>query len=118
MARDTTGPVVTLFRSRLSPDADAHGYGALSAHLEDRARALPGLLEFKTFTAEDGERLALVVFDTRESQARWRDDAEHRAAQRRGREAFYAQYSISVCHLERTREFSRASEDAPASHPL
>lgn len=98
-------PVVTVFRSRLRADASANGYDDLAAHMEARARAMPGLLDFKTFTAPDGERLSLIVFDTAEHQAAWRDDPEHRQAQRRGREDFYAQYSIAVCQELRRRSF-------------
>jgi hypothetical protein len=35
----------------------------------------------------------------------WRDDAEHRVAQQRGRDAFYSEYSISVCQELGRRNF-------------
>lgn len=90
------GPVVTVFRSRLRAQAAAP-YADLAPRLEARARSMPGLLEFKTFTADDGERLSIVVFDTWENHCAWRDDPEHRRAQARGRREFYEEYSIQVC---------------------
>jgi heme-degrading monooxygenase HmoA len=63
---------------------------------------MPGFMEFKAFTANDGERVSVIVFDTLEHQAAWRDDPEHQSAQRRGRHEFYAEYSISVCEEYRT----------------
>jgi heme-degrading monooxygenase HmoA len=111
------GPVVTVFRSRLRPGAHAGGYGELAGRMEARARAMPGFLDFKTFTAADGERVSIVVFDTFEHHCAWRADPEHRAAQRRGRDTFYAEYSISVCARHHHREFRHAPEPAPGSEP-
>jgi heme-degrading monooxygenase HmoA len=71
--------------------------------MEDRVRAMPGFMYFKTFTAEDGERVSIIAFDTFEHHAAWRDDREHRAAQRRGRDAFYPEYPISVCEQRQQR---------------
>ena len=98
--------VVTVFRSRLRPDAEAHGYGETALRMESRARAMPGFVDFKAFTADDGERVSIITFDSSEHQAAWRDDPEHRAAQARGKKEFYAEYSISVCLQQHHRTFS------------
>ena len=98
-------PVVTVFRSRLLPEAEANGYPELAARMEARAQDMPGFVEFKTFVAADGERLSLIVFDTADHQRAWRDDPEHRAAQARGRRDFYAGYSISVCEEQHHRSY-------------
>lgn len=63
---------------------------------------MPGFIDFKTFAAIDGERVSVIVFDSLEHQASWREDPEHRSAQRRGRREFYSEYSISVCEEHRT----------------
>jgi len=106
MANDDTEPVITLFRSRLRADAAANGYEDVAVRLEARARAMPGLLEFKVFTAPDGERVSVIVFDTPEHHDAWRDDPEHREAQQRGRDRFYAEYEISVCRPLRRARFT------------
>ena len=105
MEPETAHPVVTVFRSRLLADAEANGYGELAAHMEDRARAMTGFVDFKTFAAADGERLSVIVFDTIAHQHAWRDDSEHRAAQQRGRDTLYSEYSISVCQELGRRNF-------------
>lgn len=102
----TISPVLTVFRSRLRPDA-ADEYHDTARRLEDLARAVPGFVEIKTFVAEDGERLSLVTFATEEAHRTWRDHPEHRAAQDRGRRAFYASYDIAVCDVVHTRRFTR-----------
>ena len=110
MEPDTAHPVITVFRSRLLADADANGYSELATHMEDRARAMPGFVDFKTFAAADGERLSIVVFDTVAHQHAWRDDPAHRAAQQRGRDTFYSEYSISVCEELTRRSFQAGRE--------
>jgi heme-degrading monooxygenase HmoA len=105
MRHETRGPIVTVFRSRLRADAAENGYGELAARMEARAPTMPGFLGFKTFTAADGERVSIIEFDTLEHHNGWRDDPEHRTAQARGRQSFYAEYSIAVCERLAYRNF-------------
>jgi heme-degrading monooxygenase HmoA len=100
------GARVTVFRSRLR--ADAEGYHEMAAAMEERARRAPGFVDFKTFVADDGERVSLIVFATADAHDAWRDDAAHRAAQRRGRDDWYADYLIQVCDLVAERRFPEA----------
>jgi heme-degrading monooxygenase HmoA len=93
--RFTEGQVVTVFRSRRRPGTDSE-YRALSREMQEAARTVPGFVDFKTFTAEDGEHVSLVTFATPEAHHVWRNDPRHRAAQKRGRDAFYLEYSIQV----------------------
>jgi heme-degrading monooxygenase HmoA len=98
---------ITVFRSRLRADHPAERYSELAADLEARAAAAPGFVEFKEFVAADGERLALATFASAEAEAAWRDDAEHRAGQREGRDAFYAEYDVAVCEVQRRHRWAR-----------
>jgi heme-degrading monooxygenase HmoA len=100
-----SGERVTVFRSRLRDDAGSD-YERTADEMERRARAVPGFVDFKTFTAADGERVSLIVFDSAESHNEWRDDVHHRAAQRRGRADWYEEYRIFVCDLVSERRFS------------
>ena len=67
---------------------------------------MPGLLEFKAFTADDGERVSIIVFDTPEHHDAWRRHPDHVEAQRLGREQFYASYDITVSEVVRRNAFS------------
>ena len=98
------GQVVTVFRSRLRPDS-LEEYGDTAARMAELAQAMPGYVEHKAFTAEDGERVTLVTFADPASHDAWRTHAEHRVAQRRGREAFYASYSLQVADVTSVSEF-------------
>lgn len=94
----STGQVVTVFRSRLRPES-VEEYAETAARMAELARAMPGYVDHKAFTAEDGERVTVVTFADAESQKAWRTHLEHRVAQRRGREAFYAEYSLQVADV-------------------
>jgi heme-degrading monooxygenase HmoA len=100
------GESLTVFRSRLRPEVPDR-YFDLAAELHERARGFPGFVEFKQFVADDGERVTLVTFDSAEHEAAWRDDVQHRAAQREGRDAFYAEYDIAVCEVQRRHRWTR-----------
>ena len=99
------GQIVTVFRSRLREDADPR-YESLDASLRERAARLGGLVEVKSFVADDGEHVTLVTFCDRESHERWARDDEHRAAQRLGRASVYAAFSIQVAECTSAREFT------------
>jgi hypothetical protein len=74
-----SGEIVTVFRSRLRDDA-GEGYGRTADVMEERARAMQGFVDFKTFVSADGER--------------------------RGRAEWHAEYSILVCDLVAERNFT------------
>lgn len=92
--------MLTVFRSRLREE-NIDQYRATAARMEELARAMPGFLDFKTFTADDGERVSVILFDTLEHQSAWRRHPEHVEAQRQGRDDLYAFYDITVCEIVR-----------------
>jgi maleylpyruvate isomerase len=101
--------VVTIFRSRLGDRADP-GYEPEARRMERLAQAMPGFVEIKTFSADDGERVSVVTFASAEAHAAWRQHPEHRVAQRRGRAEFYDEYLIQVCRVSYERRFRRAQD--------
>jgi heme-degrading monooxygenase HmoA len=100
------GESITVFRSRLRDDVPDR-YGTVADDLEAKAASMPGFVEFKEFVAADGERLALVTFASAEAEAAWRADADHRAAQQEGRDAFYDEYDVAVCEVQRRHRWTR-----------
>jgi heme-degrading monooxygenase HmoA len=100
------GPVVTVFRSTLRPDA-VEDYEVVSTRMVALARSLPGFVDYKTFTAGDGERVTIVTFASWDEHDAWRRHPEHRAAQRLGRERFYDSFAIQVCTGVRETRFRR-----------
>ncbi len=108
--RFSAGHVVTVFRSTLRDDAD-EGYDALNQEMNARAASLGGLVEVKSFVADDGERVTIVTFEDRDAHDRWASDPAHRLAQQRGRDAIYATYSIQVADCSRATQFVSGDPD-------
>ncbi len=108
--------VTVIFRSRLRDPNDPE-YAEIAPRMLELARSMPGFVSFEQFRSEDGERLSLIAFETLADVDRWREHPEHRAAQRRGRESFYAEYSITVAEQVRTRRFEAGSQPSPGSSP-
>ena len=99
------GQVMTVFRSRLRPDATA--YADHAARMSELARSMQGYVEHKVFTADDGERVTVVRFADAASHAAWARHPEHRVAQHAGRAAYYEEYSIAVAEIDRGHAWER-----------
>lgn len=102
--------ILTVFRSRLKPENSAEYYETVKKMVE-LAKAMPGYVRHKVFTAEDGERVNIVEFTDAVAQRAWATEVRHVEAKKRGREAFYEEYSLQVCEVIRESRF-KASESA------
>ena len=95
--------IVTVFRSRLNPDAHAE-YQPWAEQMSKLASTMPGYLSHKTYAADDGERVTIVEFESEETQREWAHHPLHVKARQLGREKFYSEYRIQVCEeLRATR---------------
>jgi heme-degrading monooxygenase HmoA len=98
--------VVVVFRSRLSAEA-GEDYSAMAEEMLATAKLMPGFVEFKSFKAEDGERVSLVYWQDHETMAAWRAHPRHRVAQSSGRAKWYASYRIEVADVVRANTFDQ-----------
>ena len=98
--------IVTLFRSRLAPDVGDE-YHAPAERMDQLARTMPGYISHKTFTAEDGERVTIVEFESLDAVKVWRMNSERAEAQRLGRKRFCSEYKIQTCEVLRQNVFKR-----------
>jgi heme-degrading monooxygenase HmoA len=97
---------VIVFRNRMAPDCP-EVYGARALEIYGYAEKMPGFRFIKEFVAEDGERLALIEFETEAQSRDWGRHAEHRKAQQEGRDLYYSEYSIQICEVVRESKFER-----------
>jgi heme-degrading monooxygenase HmoA len=104
--------IVVIFRSELREGAAGPAYEALAERMWEIASAMPGFVSLDSYTTSDGNEIAIVKFESAETLAAWRNQPEHRAAQRRGREELYRSYQIQVCELVREYAFG-PSEAGP-----
>ncbi|HWD94138.1 MAG TPA: antibiotic biosynthesis monooxygenase [Verrucomicrobiae bacterium] len=98
--------VITLFRSRLRPEHEKE-YTEWAARMHEIAIKMPGFISIKTFSAEDGERVSVVEFESEETMRRWREQPDHRQAQELGQKMFYSEYRIQVCQPIRDYSFPK-----------
>lgn len=98
--------VMTIFRSRLRPEATT-AYADHAARMSELARSMPGYVGHKAFTADDGERVTIVLFADRDSHEAWRSHPEHVDAQRAGVRDYYQEYSITVGDVTRHHAWQR-----------
>ena len=98
--------VVVLFRSRLAPEA-GDDYSSMAAEMLATAKGMPGFIDFKSFKAEDGERISVIWWSDLDTLAAWRNHPRHRVAQQAGREKWYESYRIEVAEVVRQGVFDR-----------
>ena len=100
--------LITIFRSRLRPGIEEE-YGERATRMLELAQTMPGFRDIRDYEGPDGERVAIVEFESVETQRAWAEHPEHRVAQKLGRERYYSEYSIQVCEADdaRTWRFER-----------
>lgn len=96
--------VIVVFRSRLRPEHQAE-FHALADEMMKLAESMPGFLSYHVYASEDGERCSIIEFDTHEHLRAWREHPAHRAAQQKGRERYYAEYTLHVADPVRESRF-------------
>jgi heme-degrading monooxygenase HmoA len=101
---------LVVFRNRKRADIDQAAYDAEAERMEALAAVQPGYLGFKSYAADDGEVIALSEWSDEASARAWGKLAEHRAAQQRGRSAYYAEYTLFACDDPHIRRFNRHEE--------
>ena len=99
--------VIVLIRTRLRSDADVTAYEQLNARMDAIAQTIPGFVSAKAYRSGDGDEISIVRFASAEALRTWRDEPEHRDAQRRGRDEFFAAYDVEVCEVARAYDFVR-----------
>ena len=103
--------VVVVFSIKLRPDLPVDEYEQTGARMGELASSMPGFMGMDYAPVEGGE-LLVVRFDSHEALKAWREHPEHRAAQERGRERYFAHFRIEVCDEVRAYEFD--AEPQPA----
>ena len=98
---------IVVFRNRKRADYDAAAYQADAVQMEVMARAQPGFVSFKSYTADDGEVIALSEWADAEAARSWGSQPDHALVQARGRAEYYQDYTLYTCDDPRTHRYER-----------
>ena len=101
---------LVIFRNRKRAGLDEAAYGADAARMEELAARQPGYLSFKSYTHEDSEVVAISEWEDEASARAWGQHAEHLAMQAKGRDSYYADYTLFACANPRIHRFEMKDE--------
>lgn len=100
---------LVVFRNRKRTDLDAAAYSADADAMEALAAVQPGYISFKSYTAEDGEVVAISEWVDEAAALAWRRVAKHAEMQAKGRETYYEDYTLFAGTPTRTHRFARTT---------
>ena len=101
---------IVVFRNRKRPDIDEAAYLADAMAMYALASAQPGFVSFKSYTADDGEVIALSEWANAEAARAWGSQPDHAIVQARGRAEYYQDYTLYTCDEPRTHRYERPAE--------
>lgn len=76
-----------------------HGYGKMATRMVELASAQPGFLGMESAREEIG--ITVSYWADLDSIRAWKENAEHREAQRMGREQWYESFRVRITKVER-----------------
>jgi heme-degrading monooxygenase HmoA len=96
-------PYYAVIFTSLRTESD-DGYGAMAQRMVELAAQQPGFLGVESVRAE-GLGITVSYWESLEAIKAWRDNAEHRVAQAKGRSQWYQQFRLRICKVERDYGF-------------
>ena len=81
--------------------AGDNGYGETADRMVELAATMPGFLGIDSARGADGLGITVSYWRDEASIAHWRKNAEHIAARKLGREAWYEHFEVRVAKVER-----------------
>lgn len=109
--------MMVVFRSRLREEAAA-AYRKMAQNIAPLAQAMPGYVGHKAYTAEDGERVTIVEYESEQAIRDWARHPDHLKAKAAGRREFFDSYQIQICKVIQNRGRVRAVQPEPVAPPV
>jgi heme-degrading monooxygenase HmoA len=102
---DTPEPPYTAVIFTSTRTEGDNGYGAMAEAMNELAAQQPGYLGMEA--ARDGLGITVAYFRDEASARAWKNVADHREAQRLGREQWYAGYRLRIATVTRDYGWDR-----------
>ena len=83
--------------------AGDNGYAAMAQLMEQLAAQQPGYLGIESARSDIG--ITVSYWQSLEAIKSWKQQADHQAAQRLGRQQWYTHYKVRICLVERDYGF-------------
>lgn len=104
-------PYVAVIFSSVRTAADEVGYVAMAQRMDALAAQQPGYLGIESARDADGFGITVSYWATEGDAVAWKRVAEHREAQRLGRDAWYSSYTTRVAVVGRAYEGPAGRDD-------
>jgi heme-degrading monooxygenase HmoA len=98
-------PYYAVIFTSVRADADAEGYAQTADEMVALASKQPGFLGVESVRDADGLGITVSYWASEEAIRAWKANADHRTAQRLGRERWYRAYELRVARVERAYRF-------------
>ncbi len=86
---------------------DDEGYGEMADRMWALAADQPGYLGMETVRGDDGFGMTVSYWESLEAIRNWRNNAEHKIAQKLGKTKWYHKYRLRISLVEKEYEFER-----------
>ena len=100
--------IVVMFSITMRDDADVEAEAEASDRMWSIVSAMPRFISYKAYTAEDGETIAVVRFESREALEEWKRQPDHRETQDRARQEWYDEYWVQASESFHDYRFTRS----------
>ena len=101
-------PYYAVVFSSTRGEGDEEAYARTAARMAELARQQPGFLGMETARGPDGLGITVSYWESEQAIRGWREEAEHREAQRLGRSRWYDGFELRICRVERAYGFRRS----------
>ena len=81
------------------------GYDEMAESMVNIAQKQAGFIDFRSYANESGENVSISYWQSLEDIKNWKENLEHKMAQKLGREKWYKYFKLQVCKIEREYEF-------------
>jgi heme-degrading monooxygenase HmoA len=99
VVRTPSPPYYAVIFTSQRTEADPE-YGEMAERMENLAKEQAGFLGIESFRDPEGAGVTISYWDSLEAIRAWKRNREHLDAQERGKEKWYAGYTVRVCRVE------------------
>jgi heme-degrading monooxygenase HmoA len=100
IAQTPKPPYYAVIFTSLRTEGD-RGYGQMAQRMVELAAQQPGFLGVESARTPDGLGITVSYWESEESIAAWKAQAEHKVAQETGKRVWYSDYRLRVARVER-----------------